>query len=195
MGLRESTALRTDSSFGALQEYLLSSQAVENKEYLSRGDSEPYASLHRLGDNWILRISSFSPNHSPLYSLICRKISRQSLKILILARGRSASPIRNPLSAFPSMRLNAFYALVLTALSVYATNPLRARVQQSRAYDEASLATSLIESTHTNLLLKPTKLTQHNLRSQPTLISAAVDGYANLNPEPRRDSHNTDAEF
>jgi len=78
-GLWKCTALRTDSAFGASQEYLLSNQSVENKEYLSGDDSEPRASLAHLGEDLILRISSLLDE----VSLLCLKNTNARFRDII----------------------------------------------------------------------------------------------------------------
>ena len=80
-GFRKCTARRTDSSSGASQEYLLSDQSVEEKdyEYLSGDDSEPYTSLPHLADDLVLRISSLLDE----VSLLCLKNTNAHFRNII----------------------------------------------------------------------------------------------------------------
>jgi hypothetical protein len=86
-GLWKCTALRTDSSFGASQEYLLSNHSVENKAYLSGNDSEPHASLAHLGENLVLRISSLLDE----VSLLCLKNTNARFRDIIKIKEKQFS--------------------------------------------------------------------------------------------------------
>jgi len=89
---------------------------------------------------------------------------------------------------------NALLPLVVTVLSVYATDPLGSHAERSCAYGEAPATAATNRSRYTDSLPKHTTLTQQYQRPQPALVSAAMDGLFTSNPDLRRNLHDIESE-